>query len=214
MKMKKLSKEEIEIRVEDAYINFDKETKLANLYDDESANFFMFNAEFGKKFNGKRLWCNCGFSGDFNRSLYDDETIEIMEQALLKKLKKRAEALKVALVAIEDCFDESIFLEEIAGTINIRIGLEDQPIVRLCRYLSDWKRFEVFYRVPFPGREGWTVEVYGDKEEKWYEYRVMCRGTIVDDTFVQFKNAEIALRDALVSVTGEGRKNDTEWCKT
>lgn len=61
----------------------------------------------------------------------------------------------------------------------------------------------VIYRVPVPyGRVGDVIEVYGDPEMIWYDFRVL-RGMFIvaDSDGTAYGCAEIALRDALVYVT-------------
>lgn len=59
---------------------------------------------------------------------------------------------------------------------------------------------KVMYRVPAPYNGG-MIEVYGDPDGAWYEWRILDGERIVRDTGVearQYGQAEIALRDALM----------------
>ena len=63
---------------------------------------------------------------------------------------------------------------------------------------------KVMYRVPAPYNDG-MIEVYGDPENAWYEWRILADERIVQDTGVearQYGQAEIALRDALMVASG------------
>lgn len=64
----------------------------------------------------------------------------------------------------------------------------------------------VLYRVPTPYSMGdATIEVYGDPENGWYEWRVVDAGgkTLQDSKCQGYGSAEIALRDALIETSKE-----------
>lgn len=68
-----------------------------------------------------------------------------------------------------------------------------------------------FYSIPAPYAMGDTmIEVYGDGDMGWYEWRVLAGGEVQQDTGTegsthirgrQYGSAEIALRDALVAMS-------------
>jgi hypothetical protein len=59
------------------------------------------------------------------------------------------------------------------------------------------------YRVPTPYGYG-HVEVYGDSDNAWYEWRIVNGACIEHDTRDKgYGSAEIALRDALIAATKE-----------
>jgi hypothetical protein len=67
-------------------------------------------------------------------------------------------------------------------------------------------KFEkVIYRVPAPFSAQDFVEVYGDPEMAWYEWRVVSGGAVPrvlrDSKDAGYGVAECALRDALIEVT-------------
>jgi len=61
---------------------------------------------------------------------------------------------------------------------------------------------EVIYRIDRPFAEG-TIEVYGDAGMGWYEWRIVSRGEVLEDSGKrgsygeQYGSAGVALRDAL-----------------
>lgn len=61
----------------------------------------------------------------------------------------------------------------------------------------------IIYRIPSPyGIGDKFIEVYGDPNMAWYEWRVMDSGKIVFDTKdLAYGNPEIALRDALIDLS-------------
>ena len=70
---------------------------------------------------------------------------------------------------------------------------------------------KTIYTVPSPDSFGAMIEVYGDPENAWYEWRIMDGERIVRDTGSegnsafqgrQYGQAEIALRDALMCASG------------
>ena len=70
---------------------------------------------------------------------------------------------------------------------------------------------KTIYSVPCPDSLQGLIEVYGEPENAWYEWRLVDCGRIVRDTGTeghaafqgrQYGQAEIALRDALIYVTG------------
>lgn len=64
---------------------------------------------------------------------------------------------------------------------------------------------KTIYTIPAPDSLGATIEVYGDPDNAWYEWRILDGGRIVQDTGVdarQYGQAEIALRDALMVASG------------
>lgn len=65
---------------------------------------------------------------------------------------------------------------------------------------------QTIYSIPAPFSMGdRTIEVYGDPDMGWYEWRIVAGGRIERDTKEQgYGSAEIALRDALVEATREG----------
>ena len=70
---------------------------------------------------------------------------------------------------------------------------------------------KTLYRIPAPNSLTSEIEVYGDPENAWYEWRIIDGGHIVKDTGIegheafqgrQYGQAEIALRDALMVASG------------
>lgn len=63
----------------------------------------------------------------------------------------------------------------------------------------------VFYRVPVPySMDDSVIEVYGEADMGWYEWRVVEGGRVKRDTKSQgYGSAEICLRDALVEMSGD-----------
>lgn len=70
---------------------------------------------------------------------------------------------------------------------------------------------KTIYKLPAPGTLDSLIEVYGEPENAWYEWKIIDAGRVVRDTahegnFAhqgrQYGQAEIALRDALMFVTG------------
>lgn len=59
------------------------------------------------------------------------------------------------------------------------------------------------YKIPAPYSMGDTmIEVYGDGEMGWYEWRVIEGGKVLRDTKDQgYGSPEIALRDALIAMS-------------
>ena len=61
---------------------------------------------------------------------------------------------------------------------------------------------ETLHRIDRPFAEG-TIEVYGEPDMAWYEWRIIQRGEVLEDTGkhgaygMQYGSAGIALRDAL-----------------
>ncbi len=63
---------------------------------------------------------------------------------------------------------------------------------------------KTIYSIPAPYTVGGLIEVYGEPENGWYEWRIIDGGRTVRDTGAegrQYGNAEIALRDALIDQT-------------
>ncbi len=67
------------------------------------------------------------------------------------------------------------------------------------------------YTIPAPDSASATIEVYGEPENAWYEWRIIDGGATVRDTGTeghdafqgrQYGQAEIALRDALMFASG------------
>jgi hypothetical protein len=67
------------------------------------------------------------------------------------------------------------------------------------------------YTIPAPNSGGATIEVYGEPENAWYEWRILEGGEALKDTGQeghpgfrgrQYGQAEIALRDALMVASG------------
>jgi hypothetical protein len=67
------------------------------------------------------------------------------------------------------------------------------------------------YAIPAPDSMRATIEVYGDQDMGWYEWRILDAGRVVYDTGTegnshcwgrQYGQAEIALRDALIYASG------------
>ena len=67
------------------------------------------------------------------------------------------------------------------------------------------------YTIPAPDSLGAFIEVYGEPENAWYEWRIIDGGRVVQDTGTeghsafqgrQYGQAEIALRDALMVASG------------
>lgn len=58
---------------------------------------------------------------------------------------------------------------------------------------------ETIYKIPAPHSNEQQIEVYGDPDMAWYEWRIIdAQGqTIIDTRNRQYGQAEIALRDAL-----------------
>lgn len=70
---------------------------------------------------------------------------------------------------------------------------------------------KTIYTIPAPDSLGAMIEVYGEPENAWYEWRILDGGHIVQDTGKeghaafegrQYGQAEIALRDALMVASG------------
>lgn len=63
---------------------------------------------------------------------------------------------------------------------------------------------ETIYKIPAPYSNEQQIEVYGDPENGWYEFRIVDKnGTIRHETNQQYGQAEIALRDALIYASDE-----------
>ena len=69
---------------------------------------------------------------------------------------------------------------------------------------------EVVYKIPAPDSRSAVIEVYGDRSQAWYEFRINDEGRTLIDTGTeghhafqgrQYGQAEIALRDALIYAT-------------
>jgi len=60
-----------------------------------------------------------------------------------------------------------------------------------------------FYRIPAPYSMGDTfIEVWGDGENAWYEWRAVQGGKILKESKEQgYGSPEIALRDALIAMS-------------
>lgn len=73
---------------------------------------------------------------------------------------------------------------------------------------------KTFYSIPAPYAMGDTmIEVYGDRDMGWYEWRVLAGGKVQQDTGTegsshirgrQYGSAEVALRDALMVMSDLG----------
>jgi hypothetical protein len=70
---------------------------------------------------------------------------------------------------------------------------------------------KMLYTIPAPDSLSATIEVYGDPENAWYEWRIREGERVRRDTGTegragfegrQYGQAEIALRDALMYATG------------
>lgn len=70
---------------------------------------------------------------------------------------------------------------------------------------------KTIYRLPAPDSRTAEIEVYGEPENAWYEWRIIEGERIVKDTESdgceafqgrQYGQAEIALRDALMVASG------------
>jgi hypothetical protein len=70
---------------------------------------------------------------------------------------------------------------------------------------------KTLYRLPAPDSRTAEIEVYGEPENAWYEWRIIDGGRTVRDTGTeghsafqgrQYGQAEIALRDALMVASG------------
>jgi len=70
---------------------------------------------------------------------------------------------------------------------------------------------KIIYTIPSPGSLSAVIEVYGEPENGWYEWRILDGGRTVQDTGTegpsafrgrQYGQAEIALRDALMIASG------------
>ena len=77
---------------------------------------------------------------------------------------------------------------------------------------------KTLYKIPAPDSLGAQIEVYGEPENAWYEWRIIDGGQTVRDTGTeghsafqgrQYGQAEIALRDALMFATGLPIDGDT-----
>jgi len=76
------------------------------------------------------------------------------------------------------------------------------------------------YKIPAPDSMHQVIEIYGDRAQAWYEYRVLdgTTGAVILDTASegsfgrQYGQPEIALRDALMHCTGmaDGYTQDAE----
>ncbi len=69
---------------------------------------------------------------------------------------------------------------------------------------------KTIYTIPAPDTLDSVIEVYGDPENGWYEWRIIEKGKAVKDTGTEdhgtfqgrgYGQAEIALRDALMFAT-------------
>ena len=80
---------------------------------------------------------------------------------------------------------------------------------------------KTIYTIPAPDSLGAVIEVYGEPENAWYEWRILDGGRVVQDTGKeghsafqgrQYGQAEIALRDALMVASGlkDGYTMETE----
>lgn len=64
---------------------------------------------------------------------------------------------------------------------------------------------QTIYSIPAPYSMGAMIEVYGDPDMGWYEWRIVADGRVEQDTKEQgYGSAEIALRDALMEASREG----------
>ena len=70
---------------------------------------------------------------------------------------------------------------------------------------------KTMYRLPAPDSRTAEIEVYGEPENAWYEWRIIDGGRTVRDTGTeghsafqgrQYGQSEIALRDALMVASG------------
>ena len=70
---------------------------------------------------------------------------------------------------------------------------------------------KTIYTIPAPDSLSAMIEVYGDPDNAWYEWRIIDSGRTVRDTGTeghsafqgrQYGQAEIALRDALMFASG------------
>ena len=77
---------------------------------------------------------------------------------------------------------------------------------------------KTIYTIPAPDSLGAMIEVYGEPENAWYEWRIIDGGRTVRDTGTeghsafqgrQYGQAEIALRDALMFASGLPIDGDT-----
>lgn len=77
---------------------------------------------------------------------------------------------------------------------------------------------KTIYTIPAPDSLGAQIEVYGEPENAWYEWRIIDGGRTVRDTGTeghsafqgrQYGQAEIALRDALMFASGLPIDGDT-----
>lgn len=60
----------------------------------------------------------------------------------------------------------------------------------------------VLYRIPAPYVDGEFVEVYGEPEMGWYEWRIVVGSRVLRDSRDRgYGAAEVALRDGLIAVT-------------
>jgi hypothetical protein len=87
----------------------------------------------------------------------------------------------------------------------------------LGRVLGDCE-MKTIYTIPAPDSLGAMIEVYGEPENAWYEWRIIDGGRTVRDTGTeghsafqgrQYGQAEIALRDALMFASGLPIDGDT-----
>ena len=63
---------------------------------------------------------------------------------------------------------------------------------------------EIFYKVPVPYSFDQEVQVYGERDMGWYEWRVMVgQRVIFDSKEMGYGSPGIALRDALIKVTSD-----------
>lgn len=62
----------------------------------------------------------------------------------------------------------------------------------------------IVYQIPAPYSTGDVVEVYGQPDMGWYEWRLVSHGRVLKDSRdMAYGVAEIALRDALVFCSGD-----------
>lgn len=78
---------------------------------------------------------------------------------------------------------------------------------------------KTIYTIPAPNSSNAVIEVYGEPENAWYEWRITDRERTVRDTGTeghsafrgqQYGQAEIALRDALMFASGLPLEIDKE----
>ena len=106
---------------------------------------------------------------------------------------------------------------ELAALADVTRGRAHTPLAGAARLLKQAAqcapdRHAVIYAIPAPNSRTAKIEVYGDRDNAWYEWRIIDADRVVRDTSTdghaafrgrQYGQPEIALRDALIFATEE-----------